>query len=124
MDSLLQRELNGLREERIVRYSKRFYLLRVGALFISVLVPTAALAWGVASGHMRQSILTMLCLVPLGFALFALSTRAPVYCRRCSRALAQHWSEEKRSDGRYSGPVFVCGSCRVYEARISYDFEG
>ena len=110
-------------EDKIIIHSKWFYIFRLGGFFIGVILPIFALIFGVATGSIKHAVIFMFCMMPIGFMGFVLSFKAPSFCKSCGSLLDQYWSNEVRVDGRYSGTISVCKSCKKYEARISYDFE-
>jgi hypothetical protein len=111
-------------EEKIIHHPTWYYILRVGGFCISIVLPLIGLICGISSGAIKQVVLFMFCMLPLGFIGFILSFKVAAYCRICEDTLAKYWSKEVRQDGRYSGLIAVCNHCKKYEPRISYDFEG
>lgn len=114
----------GFRECKVQRHSALFYLLRVGGFAITVVLPTIFGIWTIANDRpIKDAVLFGFAMVPIGFAGFALSFRAPAFCAQCGRKIEQLWSVEDRPEGRYSGVIAVCRSCKAYEVILSREFD-
>lgn len=124
MKEAIVSDFNGYASDEIIIHSKWFYIFRIGGFFIAVVIPLFVLIWGITTGNIKHAVIFGFCMLPIGFIGFVLSFKASSSCKFCGSPLDVYWSNEVRANGRYSGTISVCKSCKKYEARISYDSDG
>jgi hypothetical protein len=109
--------------KEILQRSQIFYLLRVVGFLITVVGSLIVLFWLIQTKQGVSGLIPFLGTIFIGFGMFAISNRVNSSCKLCLKELEEFNCAEVRSNGRYSGSIFVCKHCCAYEVRLNIEFD-
>lgn len=113
----------GFQEKKLLKRTPLFFVARIGGFLVTTVGSLGFGIWAVVTNHDKLGAIVVCGLVLFGFAGFVVSNHVASYCSQCGNRLEQFWSAETRGRSRYTGPIFVCNSCKAFEARISQEFD-
>ncbi len=122
MKEARRQDYSDYQEATILKYSRTQYLCVILGLCISVVFPILYTIWVLLSSRpIGDAVKIYFYALPMGFICFAYSFRCKASCLQCDGDIEIFWCQESDEQGRRSGPLAVCESCRTFEARLSSD---